>query len=91
MQRRVARFTLEGVDDAPVSVYPYTSEDGLGLELRRFRQADCDDVVLLVHGLTSSSDMFIMPEHHNLVNFLHETGFTDVWTSDFRMSNRFPY
>jgi pimeloyl-ACP methyl ester carboxylesterase len=91
MQGRVARFTLEGVGDAKVSVHPYTSEDGLGLELRRFHQADCDDVVLLVHGLTSSSDMFIMPEHHNLVSFLHETGFTDVWTTDFRMSNRFPY
>lgn len=91
MQRGVARFTLEGVESAGVSVHPYTSEDGLGLELRRFRQADCDDVVLLVHGLTSSSDMFIMPEHHNLVNFLHRSGFTDVWTSDFRMSNRFPY
>ena len=91
MQGRVARFTLEGVTDAQISVYPYSSDDGLGLELRRFRQADCDDVVLLVHGLTSSSDMFIMPEHHNLVSFLHDNGFTDVWTTDFRMSNRFPY
>ena len=80
MQGRVARFTLEGVSDATVSVHPYTSEDGLGLELRRFHQADCDDVVLLVHGLTSSSDMFSMPEHRNLVSFLHESGFTDVWT-----------
>jgi pimeloyl-ACP methyl ester carboxylesterase len=91
MQRSIARFTLEGVRDAEVSVHPYATEDALGLELRRFRRADCDDVVLLVHGLTSSSDMFIMPEHHNLVNFLLDAGFTDVWTSDFRMSNRFPY
>jgi cholesterol oxidase len=91
MQRHVARFTLEGVKDAEVSTHPYTTEDALGLELRRFHRADCDDVVLLVHGLTSSSDMFIMPEHHNLVSFLLDAGFTDVWTSDFRMSNRFPY
>lgn len=91
MERSVARFTLEGVRDAEVSVHPYSTEDGLGLELRRFRRADCDDVVLIVHGLTSSSDMFIMPEHDNLVTFLLDAGFTDVWTSDFRMSNRFPY
>ena len=44
-----------------------------------------------MHGLTSSSDMFIMPEHRNLVSFLLDNGFTDVWTLDFRMSNRFPY
>jgi pimeloyl-ACP methyl ester carboxylesterase len=91
MQRSIARYTLEGVKDAEVSVHPYATEDGLGLELRRFRRADCDDVILIVHGLTSSSDMFIMPEHYNLVSFLLDAGFTDVWTSDFRMSNRFPY
>jgi cholesterol oxidase len=91
MHRRIARYTLEGVEDATVSVHPFTTEDGLGLELRRFHRADCDDVVLLLHGLTSSSDMFIMPEHRNLVSFLLDAGFTDVWTSDFRMSNRFPY
>src|SRR4051812_35714460 len=79
--QRIARFTLEGVKDAEVSLHPYATEDGLGLDLRRFRRADCDDVVLLVHGLTSSSDMFIMPEHTNLVTFLLDAGFTDVWTS----------
>src|SRR3954454_14941328 len=82
--QRIPRFTLEGVKDADVSLHPYTTEDDLGLELRRFHRADCDDVVLLVHGLTSSSDMFIMPEHHNLVTYLLDAGFTDVWTSDFR-------
>jgi lysosomal acid lipase/cholesteryl ester hydrolase len=50
-----------------------------------------DDVVLIVHGLTTSSDMFIMPEHKNLVTFLLDSGFRDVWTLDYRMSNRFPY
>ncbi|MDN3359160.1 alpha/beta hydrolase [Actinomadura sp. DC4] len=91
MQRRVARYTLEGVHDAEVSVHPFSTEDDLGLELRRFRRADCDDVVLVLHGLTASSDMFIMPEHRNLVSFLLDSGFTDVWTLDFRMSARFPY
>jgi predicted alpha/beta hydrolase len=48
-------------------------------------------VVLIIHGLTTSSDMFIMPEHCNLVQYLLDHGFTDVWTLDFRMSNRFQY
>jgi cholesterol oxidase len=44
-----------------------------------------------VYGLTSSSDMFIMPEHRNLVQTLLDHGFGDVWTLDFRGSCRFPY
>ena len=77
--------------DAEVSVHPFATDDGLGLSLTRFHRADCDDVVLLVHGLTSSSDLFIMPEHRNLASHLLDNGFTDVWAVDFRMSNRFPY
>lgn len=87
----IPRYTLEGVTDAEVSVYPFPTDDGLGLNLTRFRRAPCDDVVLVVHGLTSSSDLFIMPEHRNLVSYLLDNGFTDVWALDFRMSNRFPY
>jgi pimeloyl-ACP methyl ester carboxylesterase len=91
MTSPIPRYTLEGVTDAEVSVHPFATEDGLGLSLTRFRRAACDDVVLLVHGLTSSSDLFIMPEHRNLVSYLLDDGFTDVWALDFRMSNRFPY
>ena len=91
MTIRIPRYTLDGVQDAEVSVHPFSTDDGLGLNLTRFHRADCDDVVLLVHGLTSSSDLFIMPEHRNLASYLLDTGFTDVWAVDFRMSNRFPY
>lgn len=91
MERRIARFTNEGVPDAAVSTHPFATEDGLGLALTRFHRADSDDVVLLLHGLPASTDMFIMPEHRNLVSFLLDEGFTDVWSLDFRMSNRFPY
>lgn len=91
MDRQIARFTHDGVREATVTVHPFTTNDKLGLTLTRFRRADCDDVVLLVHGLTSSSDMFIMPEHVNVVNYLLDSGFTDVWALDHRMSNRFPY
>ncbi|WP_248963394.1 alpha/beta fold hydrolase [Sphaerisporangium perillae] len=91
MEHRIPRYTLEGVSGAEVSVHPFPTEDELGLTLTRFHAAESDDVVLLIHGLTSSSDMFIMPEHRNLVSFLLDSGFGDVWTLDFRMSNRFPY
>lgn len=91
MKRRIPRYTHEGVQDATVSEHYFATEDGLGLELTRFHRADSDDVVLLVHGLTSGSDIFIMPEHTNLVSRLLDDGFTDVWAVDFRMSNRFPY
>ncbi len=91
MTGRIPRYTLDGVTNAEVSTHPFATEDGLGLHLTRFHRADCDDVVLLVHGLTSSMDVFIMPEHRNLVSYLLDDGFADVWTLDFRMSNRFPY
>ncbi|MES9539880.1 alpha/beta fold hydrolase [Actinomadura sp. NPDC000600] len=90
-QQRIARFTHAGVADAEVSVHPFATDDGLGLTLTRFRRDDCDDVVLLVHGLTTSSDMYIMPEHTNMVNYLHDAGFGDVWAVDLRISGRFPY
>lgn len=91
MTGHIPRYTLDGVKDAEVTMHPVATDDGLGLNLTRFRRAECDDVVLLVHGLTSSSDLFIMPEHRNLVSYLLDNGFTDVWTLDFRMSNRLPY
>ncbi|OLT20428.1 alpha/beta hydrolase [Actinomadura sp. CNU-125] len=91
----IARFTRAGVADAEVSVHPFATADGLGLTLTRFRRPGAvrtdTDAVLLVHGLTTSSDMFVMPEHANIVNELHDAGFGDVWALDFRMSARFPY
>jgi cholesterol oxidase len=89
--KSIPRFTLDGVPDCAKSQHPFATGDGLGLSLTRFHRADCDDVVLLVHGLTSASDVFIMPEHRNLATFLLDAGYTDVWAVDFRMSERFPY
>ncbi len=91
MEREIALYTLEGVHGAEISTHPFTTEDKLGLSMLRFTTAPCDDVVLIIHGLTTSSDMFIMPEHYNLVQYLLDNGLTDVWTFDFRMSNRYPY
>lgn len=90
-KRKHPLFTTEGVQNAGISVHPFSTADGVALQLTRFRRADCDDVVLLVHGLTNSSDMFIMPEHKNLVQSLLDQGYGDVWTLDYRGSCRFPY
>jgi len=91
MEREIALYTLDGVRDAEITTYPFWTEDKLGLSMQRFRRADCDDVVLIIHGLTTSTDMFIMPEHYNLVSYLLDHQFTDVWSLDFRMSNRYIY
>jgi cholesterol oxidase len=90
-QREIPLYTTEGVSNAEVSTHSFQSRDQLGLSMLRFRKNACKDVVLIVHGLTTSSDMFIMPEHYNLVQFLLDRGFEDVFTLDFRMSNRFSY
>jgi cholesterol oxidase len=96
MHRTIPLYTLEGVPDAEVRPYWFSTEDGLGLSLLRFSRAPRNpggpaaEAVLLVHGLTTSTDMFIMPEHDNLVTYLLDHGY-DVWSLDFRMSNRYPY
>jgi cholesterol oxidase len=91
MQREIPLFTLEGVDNAEKTIVPVSTGDGLGITLTRFLRAPGDDVVVIFHGLTTSSDMFIMPEHKNLVQYLLDNGIGDVWCVDFRMSNHFPY
>ena len=91
MERPYPLFTLEGVPDANVSTHYISTGDKLGLSMLRFNRAISDDAVLIIHGLTTSSDMFIMPEHVNLVRYLLDNDFTDVWCLDYRMSNRYPY
>ncbi len=90
-EREIPLYTLEGVPDAEATTHYFSTEDKLGLSLMRFKKQECDDVVLIIHGLTTSTDMFIMPEHYNLVRYLHDRGLTDVWCLDYRMSNRHSY
>jgi cholesterol oxidase len=90
-RREVPLYTLSGVQDAEVSTHYFETEDGLGLSLLRFQKGAAEDAVMIIHGLTTSTDMFIMPEHENLVSYLLTHGFGDVWTLDFRMSNRHSY
>ncbi len=89
--REIPLYTTEGITDAEIKTYPFNTGDKLGLSLLRFNRSDCDDVVMIAHGLTTSSDMFIMPEHYSLVQYLLDNGYQDVWTLDYRMSNRFGY
>lgn len=86
-----APFTMDGVQNATITYHPVSTADGLGLHLFRFHRADTRNVVLLSHGLTTSTDMFIMPEHRNLVSYLLDNGFTDVWSFDWRGSQRHTY
>ncbi|MGH6630944.1 MAG: alpha/beta hydrolase, partial [Burkholderiales bacterium] len=91
MSRQIPLHTLEGVRNAEITTHRFSTEDGLQLSLLRFCREPSDDVVLLIHGCTTSSDMFIQPEHYNLVSYLLDHGYTDVWSLDYRMSNRHPY
>ncbi|MFS4458405.1 alpha/beta hydrolase [Bdellovibrio sp. HCB2-146] len=83
--------TTQGVVRGEKTLHPLDTADGLTISLQRFKTHNSKNVVLLLHGLTTSTDMFIMPEHQNLVNTLHSQGFTDVWSLDWRGSGRFTY
>jgi lysosomal acid lipase/cholesteryl ester hydrolase len=90
MGREIPQFTLEGVRDADVTTHYFNTADGLGLSMLRFSRGGEGDAVMVIHGLTTSTDMFVMPEHDNLVSCLLEAGY-DVWCLDCRMSNRHSY
>ncbi len=90
-EREIPLFTTEGVHGAVKTTHPFSTADRLGESLLRFLREPSEDVVVLIPGLTASSDMFIMPEHYNLVQYLLDQGFTDVWTMDGRISNRYSY
>jgi lysosomal acid lipase/cholesteryl ester hydrolase len=90
MGREIPQFTLEGVRDADVTTHYFNTAEGLGLSMLRFTRGGEGDAVMVIHGLTTSTDMFVMPEHDNLVSCLLEAGY-DVWCLDCRMSNRHSY
>lgn len=86
----IPRYTLDGIRDATVATHYLSTDDGLGLSMLRFTRGGSGEAVLVIHGLTTSTDMFVMPEHRNLVTHLLDEGY-DVWCLDFRMSNRHSY
>lgn len=90
-EHRYPIHTDMGVAAGEKQLIPFDTDDGLTLQLCRFKTQATKNVVLLLHGLTTSTDMYIMPEHQNLVNYLHENGFGDVWSLDWRGSGRLTY
>jgi len=87
----IVRHTDVGIHSATIQNYPIETPDKLWLNLRKVsRKESSKNSILLIHGLTSSSDMYIMPEHDNITNYFLDLGYT-VWLYDFRMSSRLPY
>lgn len=71
---------------------PLVTSDGTRLGLSRaVRDAASErPAVLLLHGHTASSDMFVLPEVRNLVDALLDAGY-EPWLLDWRGSCRLPY
>ncbi|AHH22192.1 alpha/beta hydrolase family protein [Nocardia nova SH22a] len=79
------------VPQAMVEHIPLRAADGVELELRRITVDDSPrPAVLLLHGHTASSDMFLVPEIRNLVEVLLDAGY-EPWLLDWRGSCRLPY
>ncbi|CAH9419160.1 esterase [Streptomyces sp. TSRI0445] len=76
-----------------VEEIPFTASDGTELGLCRVAPEDGSTdrpVVLVLHGLTASADMFTLPETRNLVDVLLDAGY-EPWLLDWRGSCRLPY
>lgn len=83
------------LDPARVEEIPFHAGDGVRLGLTRVDPGDraaAHDrpAVLLLHGHTASSDMFLLPETRNLVDALLDEGH-EPWLLDWRGSCRLPY
>lgn len=82
-----------GLRDGAIEQVPFAASDGTVLGLCRVVPSDGGrdrPVVLLLHGHTASSDMFVLPEARNLVEVLLDAGY-EPWLLDWRGSCRLPY
>ncbi|MCX5394393.1 alpha/beta fold hydrolase [Streptomyces sp. NBC_00094] len=79
------------LDGATVEEIALRAGDGTRIGLTRVAGgADDRPAVLLLHGHTASSDMFVQPETRNLVDVLLDEGY-EPWLLDWRGSCRLPY
>ncbi|MFJ3234311.1 alpha/beta hydrolase [Streptomyces sp. NPDC086787] len=82
------------LDPARVEEIPLRTSDGVRLGLTRVDAGPAGGAdrpaVLLLHGHTASSDMFLLPETRNLVDVLLDDGY-EPWLLDWRGSCRLPY
>lgn len=83
--------TSKGVSNAKITHHFVDLTDGLTIQYDRFFKKETKNIVILLHGLSTSTDMFIMPEHYNLVQYLLNNEFTDVVSVDWRGSGRHKY
>lgn len=90
----VPRPLRHRLDPARVEEIPFSTSDGVRLGLTRVGDGTGGDTtrpaVLLLHGHTASSDMFLLPETRNLVDVLLDDGY-EPWLLDWRGSCRLPY
>lgn len=85
------RPLIARVEDARIEDIPLQSADGVELGLCRVVRGDAPrPAVLVTHGLTASSDMFVIPETRNFVEVLLDAGF-EPWLLDWRGSCRLPH
>jgi alpha-beta hydrolase superfamily lysophospholipase len=89
MTLRPLHANPRGVTIEPV---PLVTSDGTRLGLTRAVGGTPGDgpAVLLLHGHTASSEMFLLPEIRNLVDALLDAGY-EPWLLDWRGSCRLPY
>lgn len=83
--------TMKGVSDCKITHHFVDTSDGLTIQFDRFYKRKSKDIIILLHGLSSSTDMYIMPEHYNLVQYLINNGYEDVVSIDWRGSGRHKY
>jgi pimeloyl-ACP methyl ester carboxylesterase len=82
--------------DATLQNYDCKTDDGIEIGLSRVIRCDEQQdsrkkpAVIVTHGLTTSTDMFVLPETRNFVEVLLDAGY-DPWLFDWRGSCRLPY
>ncbi len=66
------------------------TKDGFNLNLFHFSNLTDKANVLLIHGVTSSAELFTLHETHNFTRYLLEHGY-NVWVAEWRGSCNLPY
>ncbi|WP_370947031.1 alpha/beta hydrolase [Amycolatopsis sp. cg5] len=86
----VVPLTAARFGGAVIEPVPFTTSDGVELGLCRIGGHSGGPAVLLIHGLTVSSEMFALSETRNLVDSLLDAGY-EPWLLDWRGSRALPY
>ncbi|MCB0706721.1 MAG: alpha/beta hydrolase [Saprospiraceae bacterium] len=89
MTLKMNRYDVKNIEGCKYENYTLTTADGLQLKLARYYRSTSTPAVLLLHGLTSSSEMFLGEEYFNLTAYMLENGLEDVWLLDWRGSGTY--